>query len=83
MAVAIPTLDLDHPSTPLPDRLSTRPDFPSMYVVDEEVDALVRDLSRERTYSGMAIVGAAARSLSLRGTARSAASTGSRKHRPV
>ena len=63
MAVAIPTLDLDHPSTPLPDRLSARPDFPSMYVVDEEVDALVRDLSRERTHTGLAIVGAAARSL--------------------
>lgn len=63
MAVMLPTIDLDHPQTPLPDRLNNRPDFPSMHVVDEEVDALVRDLARSRGRSGIAIVGAAARSL--------------------
>jgi len=49
--------------TPLPDRLSDRPDFPPMCVVDEEVDALVRDLARAHPVAGLAIVGAAARSL--------------------
>ena len=34
-----------------------------MAVIDEEVDALLRDLSRTQARTGMALVGAAARSL--------------------